>query len=122
MLNEAKDQCRNSFKDKKIVHIIIDNYFIDNKNYKFMPQNINCDYFSIDINFICISSDFLKTIEKVVNKYQISINRIISFRYIKELFLDKNLDVVKMTKEILEGYNQNEVILTTKKVANKGFF
>ena len=31
-LNEAKDECKKNFEEKKIVHMIIKNYIIDNNN------------------------------------------------------------------------------------------
>ena len=58
----------------------------------------------------------------VINKYQISINRIISYKYIRELFLNKNLDIIKMTKDTIDGYNENEVVLVAKKSKKEGFF
>ena len=122
LLNEAKNQCRNTLRNKKIIHVIIDNYFVDNKIYKSMPQNLNCNFFSIDVSFICLPIDFLKNFEVVINKYQISINRIISYKYVRELFLNKNLDIIKMTKDTIDGYNENEVVLVAKKLKKEGFF
>ena len=122
LLNEAKNQCRNTLRNNKIIHVTIDNYFIDDKVFKFLPQNLNCNFFSIDVSFICLPIDFLKNFEVVINKYQISINRIISYKYITELFLDKNLDIIKMTKDTIDGYNQNEVVLVAKKLKKDGFF
>ena len=122
LLNEAKNQCRNTLRNKKIIHVVIDNYFVDNKIYKFIPQNLNCNFFSIDISFICLPIDFLKLFEVEINKYQISINRIISYKYIKELFSNKNLDVIKMARDTIDGYNPNEVVLVAKKLRNQGFF
>ena len=122
LLNEAKNQCRNTLRNKKIIHVVIDNYFVDNKIYKFLPQNLNCNFFSIDVSFICLPIDFLKPFEVEINKYQISINRIISYKYIKELFSNKNLDVIKMARDTIDGYNPNEVVLVAKKLRNQGFF
>ena len=122
LLNEAKNQCRNTLIDKKIIHVIVDNYLVDNKNYEFMPQKLSCSFFSIDVSFICLSNDFIKLIGDVVKKYQISINKIISLKYMKELFLNEDLDVIKMAKDTIDGYNQNEVVLISKKAKNIGFF
>ena len=122
LLNEAKNQCRNTLRNKKIIHVIIDNYFVDNKIHTSMPQNLNCNFFSIDVSFICLPIDFLKNFEVVINKYQISINRIISYKYVRKLFLDKNLDIIKMTKDTIDGYNENEVVLVAKKLKKEGFF
>ena len=57
----------------------------------------------------------------VINKYQISINRIISYKYVRELFLNKNLDIIKMTKDTIDGYNENEVVLVAKKLKKRDF-
>jgi len=122
LLNEAKNQCRNTLRNKKIIHVIVDNYFVDNKIHKSMPQNLNCNFFSIDVSFICLPIDFLKNFELVINKYQISINRIVSYKYVRELFLNKNLDIIKMTKDTIDGYNENEVVLVAKKLKKEGFF
>ena len=37
LLNDAKDDCKESIKDKKIIHILIDNYLIDNNSYQDLP-------------------------------------------------------------------------------------
>ena len=66
---------------------MIDNYQI-NKNYPDLPENIICDYISIDISFISIDN-FFKKLENVITKYQISLNKIISAKYIKSLFQNK---------------------------------
>ena len=64
LLNEAKDDCKESIKDKRIIHILIDNYLIDNKFYQELPNNLKCKNFSLDLSFICLPEDLIKNIEK----------------------------------------------------------
>jgi hypothetical protein len=45
LLNEAKDHCKKTIKKKKIIHMLIDNYQIDDKNYSFLPENLKCKIF-----------------------------------------------------------------------------
>ena len=45
-LNDLKNLCQLNYQDKKIIHMLIENYKIDNKNYSFLPDNLNCDNFS----------------------------------------------------------------------------
>ena len=40
LLKEAKYQINESYKEKVIIHMIIDNYSIDNKIYKNMPEDM----------------------------------------------------------------------------------
>ena len=120
LLNEAKDDA-DSIKDKRIIHILIDNYLIDNKFYQELPNNLKCK-FSLDLSFICLPEDLIKNIEKILENYQISINRILSATYIEEYSKKENLDFFHSMKKIIDGSNTNEVMLVQKISKNKGFF
>ena len=39
-LNEARYQCKKTLINQKIVHMLIDNYRIDDKDYSFLPNNL----------------------------------------------------------------------------------
>ena len=47
LLNDAKNYCKKTIDDRKIVHIIIQNYQIDKKYYSFLPKNIDAKIFFI---------------------------------------------------------------------------
>jgi hypothetical protein len=122
LLNEAKDQCENTFEKKKIAHIIIDNYKIDKNDYSFLPKNVECSHFSLDIRFICINHNLIKNLEDILKTYQISLERVVSSNYIKSFFDKNEQDIFAMSKNIIEGCNKNEVFLINKTRKNKGFF
>jgi len=122
LLNEAKDDCKESIKDKRIIHILIDNYLIDNKFYPELPNNLKCKNFSLDLSFICLPEDLIKNIEKILENYQISINKILSATYIEEYSKKENLDFFDSMHKIIDGSNANEVMLVQKISKNKGFF
>jgi len=122
ILNEAKDQCSNTLVDKKIIHILIDKYLIDDQKFLNLPQNLKCNYFSLDVNFICLPLNYLKKIENILSKYQISISRVISMKYLENLFLDKNVEFTEMAEKVVNGHNLNEVVLSSKKSKNISFF
>ena len=76
LLYEAKDYCRKTIDDRKIIHMIINNYQIDNKSYPFFPIDVSGNNFSIDISFICISNRLIKKLEKILKKYHISLSQL----------------------------------------------
>ncbi len=121
-LNEVKEQCFKMCNQEKIIHMIIDNYCIDNKNFSYLPNDIKCQSFSLDLTFICLSNKLLKDLEKVMKKYQISINQILSYDYITKVFNGDDQNLCKKAKEIIEGFNENEVLIRKKIPKNKGFF
>ncbi|MBD1174963.1 hypothetical protein IDH32_06310 [Pelagibacterales bacterium SAG-MED01] len=122
LLNETKDLCKETMNGKKIVHMLIDNYQIDNKNYSNLPKDIKYNYLSLDVSFICLSNDVAKSLEKTLKNFQVSIAQMISANYIKNFFSKESHDYVVLTKKLLEGCNQNEVVLVKKTQKIQGFF
>ena len=122
VLYEAKDCCKKTIEQKKIVHMIINNYKIDNKDYSYLPNNVSCNNFSLDVKFISISNKLINDLENILKKFQISISHIVSANYINKFILNSDEDVFLMAKKITNGYNPNEVKLVDKTKENRGFF
>ena len=122
LLNEAKNQCKKSMKQKKIIHMIIDNYLIDNKNFAHLPEQIKCHSFSLDISFICLQLNVIEKFEKILKKYQISLNQILDANYIESFFNKEDIDIFNMGNKIINGVNRNEVKIINKKITKSGLF
>ena len=80
LIQDAKQQILRNHPTKKIIHIIITNYLIDNNLYNYLPLNLDCNKFSIDIKFICFPKDLIKKLEELFNSQQIFINRFTNFK------------------------------------------
>ena len=122
LLNDAKEQCKKTFHGYKIIHMIIENYQIDHKNYVSLPENLKCSSFSLDIKFICLYEILIEEIKKVLRKYQINIDQIISAKYANNLFLKKEYSIYERSQKIIEGSNLNEILFINKSTKNRGFF
>jgi len=122
LISEAHNQCKKTLENQKIIHVKIDKFVIDKNEYLFLPENKKFKNLSVDINFICIPNNLLKKFEEILNNYQISINRIVSFKYLKD-FLDPNLsDIFRVALKLTKGLNENEAIITSRNRENQGFF
>ena len=122
LIKSAKYQCEKTIQNMRIIHILIDNYLIDNIHFAEIPLNRKCKNFSLDISFICLPDELIKSIEKTLKKFQISVNQILSASYIDKYVSDKDINFFKMTSKIIRGHNKNEVKLVNKTSKNKGFF
>ena len=121
-LNDLKNLCQSNLQNKKIVHFLIEKYLIDNKFYKTLPENVNCNIFSLDTEFICLSKNLIENIEKILKKYHISLNQILSANYV-EKFKDNTHDTIFTTaSRIISGHNSNQVLLIGKTNKKYGFF
>ena len=123
LIQDAKQQILKSNSTIEIIHIITENYNLDNVNHNFLPLDINCKKFSIDIKFICFPKDLLRNFEQLFLKQQIFINKFICSNYVKT-FNSKNNEkhICEKGKEIVEGINKQEVVSIPKIIEKTGFF
>lgn len=121
-LNEVKDACKKTLENKKIIHMIIEKYIIDNNEYLVLPKNLECDNFSLDVKFISLSQKIVKNLETILKKYQISIDRIINVDYVYQFFAQDEHELFASTQKLIDGYNENEIQFVTKNKKNIGFF
>ncbi len=121
-LSVLKNLCQFSFKDKKIIHMLIENYQINGKDYSFLPENLKCNYFSLDVKFICLSKNLIEHYESILKKYHILVNQILNAEYIKQFQDQLNPNIYTTASRIISGYNNNEIFLVNKTQKNKGFF
>ena len=123
LIQDAKQQILRNHHTKKIIHIIITNYLIDNNSYNYLPLNLDCNKFSIDIKFICFPKDLIKKLEELFNSQQIFINKIICSDYAKSFAKNKSyINVCDSGLKLTQGINKQEVAILRKKLEKKGFF
>ncbi len=122
LLKDARNQIRENYNDKIIIHMIVDKYLLDGEYFSYLPENIKCENVCLDLDFICLSKDFIKKLEQCLSRYQIKIQQIISADYVKSCFKGDEIDVFSMSKKIIQGHNLNEILLVPKKTRNRGFF
>ena len=121
-LAELKDLFKENYQNNKIIHFILSRYIIDGVNYSSYDQEIDGEDMCIEVTFISISSTLIKEISKVLEEYQIKIDRLFDKKYIKNLFEEENLDLSLIGFKIQSGYNQNEITLVPKSKKMRGFF
>ena len=122
LLVEAKSCCRETLEKLDVMHMKIDQFYVDNDIYKTFPDNIRFKDLSVDLSFICIPKNFLQNLEKVLKKYQISIVKILSYQYLNGFIDISGNEPGLVSKKILTGFNENEVIFTSKVLRNQSFF
>ena len=121
-LSDLKNLCQSNLLNKKIIHFFIEKYVIDNKFYTSLPENVNCNIFSLDTEFICLSKNLIENIEKILKKYHISINQILSAGYLEKFKDNTDNTIFTTASRIIAGHNSNEVLLTGKVNKKQGFF
>lgn len=121
-ITEVKDLFKESYQDEKIMHIIVNKYIINDNIFKTFQNNLQCDQLSLEIQFISISENLIRNIDKVLETFQIKIIRYLDGNYIRNYFNDDNMEISRMTNQIIKGFNENEVVLVPKNTKKMRFF
>ena len=122
LIIEAKSCCNKTLEDLDILHMKIDKFYIDGTYYETLPEKKNCNNISIEVSYICLPKRISKTIEDVLSKYQISLDKILSLGYLNSFLDDENDNLYATAQKILDGFNENEVYIADKKSKKSGFF
>ena len=120
-ITNAHDLFKENYPDEKIMHIIIKNYLIDGKNYSYLQDNLECEQLNLEIEFKSISNEIIYNLNKALENYQINIIKYVDGNYIKSFF-NNDIEISKMTFDILNGCNENEVMVVQKNTKKLGFF
>ena len=121
-LNDLKNLCQSNLQNEKVIHFLVEKYLIDNKFYTTLPENVNCNIFSLDTEFICLSKNLIENMEKILKKYHISVNQILSATYLEKFKDNKDNSIFTTASRIISGHNNNEVLLIGKINKKQGFF
>ena len=122
LLVDARSYCKDTLKDVDILHIKIDQFYIDNNYYDVFPDKKKCKNLSIDLSFVCLPDYVLKNIKKLLSEYKISVDKVFSHSYLKGFLSDKSKNIYEIAQKVMFGLNENEVSITNKNPKNKGFF
>ena len=94
---------------------------IDGISYSYIKDNLEYEQLNLVIQFNCISKDITNNLNKVLQNYQINITKYIDGNYI-ENFLKEDIEVSIKAFNILNGCNENEVMVVPKNIKKLGFF
>ena len=121
-VTEVKDLVKETYQDSKIIHIIIKNLQINDNDFLSIQKSFESKDLGLEISFISINHNLIFQLEKILEKYQIKINRYLCGSYIGEFSRVHGAEFSTMANKIIKGFNKNEVELVKKNEENRGFF
>ena len=122
ILTDIKDLFKESYREYKLMHMLINKYIINEEIYTSLKDEINSDEICLEIKLISISNLTVFEIENILKKYQIQVINYFDKEYLKDFFKDEQLEISYMANKTLNGINNNEVLLTSKNTKKLGFF
>ena len=119
-LIEIKDLFYENYQDQIIMHMILVNK--DEKEYLSKNIDINQDQLFLEVSFISLSNNITIFFDKLFENHQIEVSKYMSAKYIKSFQNKETSEFSVMANKLSSGHNQNEVIIVSKNIVNKGLF
>ena len=121
-LTNIKDSVLKNMDDYKLIHMIVNKFIIDKKDYSSIPSDINYKNIFLEISFICLKNDIIQNLKFFFSKYEISIKNISCFDYVNSFKKLETENIFILANKLLNGYNSKEVRFIKKPSENMGFF
>ena len=121
-LSDINELFQENYNEYKLMHMLINKYTINGVSYSSLQDKINSDEIFVEIKLISISNSIIFEIENILKKYQIRVNNYLDRTYTKDFLKNEKLDISQKAYKILNGFNTNEVRITSKTPQKLSFF
>ena len=122
LINDAKKLIIKNNKNCFILHILVDKYIVDGKEYLEFPENLKYEEFIIELSFITVQNSIIKTLNRVLKDCNIEVKKIISYQYSKRFADKRDTSPSIAGKKVIEGINSSEVITYKVRAKRRGLF
>ena len=122
LISDAKQLIIRNNKNCIILHILIDKYILDGKEYLEFPENINYKELVIDVSFITVHSSTVKTLNKIFKDCNIEVKKIISYQYSNNFADKSDISPCIAAKKVIDGINPSEIITHNIHTKRQGLF
>ena len=122
LISDAKKLINRNNKNCFILHILVDKYIVDGKEYFEFPENLNYEEFIIDLSFITVQNSIVKTLKRVLEDCNIEVKKIISHQYSSRFADKRDTSPCVAGKKVIEGVNPLEVITQDDYSKKHGLF
>ena len=102
-ISNIKESILKSNSDFQLVHMIINKFIIDEKDYLEIPYQKDKKNLFLEIKFICLKIERLIDLKKTLSKYQINIKKIFNYEYVKSFKIDDLITFKFLKRNVGEG-------------------
>jgi len=122
LISDAKQLVIRNNKNCHILHVLVDQYIIDGKEYFEFPENLDYKEFILDVSFITINSSTVKMLNRILKDCNIELKKIVSHQYSSRFADKKDPSPCNAGKKVIDGINPLEVKIHNLRAKTQGLF
>ena len=116
-----KESVLKSNIDFQLTHMIINKYIIDKKHHFQLPEQVNMNSFFLEVSLICLKTNILINLKKILSFYQISIKKVFDYNYVNSFKIDGVHQISSIANQFTANATAggtNSTVTTTGTIAN----
>ena len=122
LISDAKQLIMRNNKNCFILHILINKYIIDGKEYFEFPENLDYKELILEVSFITINNSTFEMLNRILKDCNIEVKKIISHQYSSRFADKKDSSPCIAAKKVIDGINPLEVKIHNLKAKTQGIF
>ena len=122
LISDAKQLVAKKNKNYFILHILVDKYIIDGKEYFDFPENLNYKEFIIELSFITVQNSIIKRLNRILKDCNIEVIKFINHHYSTRFADSSDTSPCIAGKRVIDGINSSEVITHSVHTKSQGLF
>ena len=122
LVSDAKKLVAKNNKNYFILHILVDKYIIDGKEYFDFPENLNYKEFIIELSFITVQNSIIKRLNRILKDCNIEVLKFINHHYSTRFADSSDTSPCIAGKRVTDGINSSEVITHSVHTKSQGLF
>ena len=122
LISDAKQLIMRNNKNCFILHVLVDKFIIDDKEYFEFPENLDYKEFIIQVSFITVNNSIIKIFNRVLKDCNIEVQKFISHQYSSRFADDNDTSPCIAGKRVIDGINPSEVTIHNLYSKKQGLF
>ena len=122
LISDAKQQIIRNNRDCVLLHLLVDKYIVDGREYLEFPENLSYKEFIVEVSFITVQNSTVKTLNKIFQDCNIEVKKIISHQYSSSFAEKSDASPCIAGKRIIDGINPSEVVTHSLYSKKQGLF
>ena len=121
-LVSINDYVIKNIDNHNLIHMIINKFIIDGKEYFSIPDKIEYKNIFFEIKFIFLKKIIIQELKKIFAKYEISIKNISYYNYVKDFKANSSDNLFEITNKLTNGLNSKEISFVKRPYQKHSFF
>tara|TARA_B100000989_G_scaffold298892_1_gene290796 strand:- start:3508 stop:4215 length:708 start_codon:yes stop_codon:yes gene_type:complete len=112
----------NNTTEHEILHILINKYIVNDKEYSIFPKNISASEIVLEVDYLCLKKKFHSKVLNLFKASKIEVKQIVSSEYSKSFYSKFDISECVSARKAVNYVNTSEVKIIKNSAKNQSLY